>query len=295
MNNQSIALKEFNRITKTYKIQIPEDIKDVTKKLNALGGLLTASDWARAAIVMAWVRPTSGGRPKSDENSSLLTISDFAELGIQGLSTRDAVRHYYNAWKLTKLPIPQKGEIIHLPQIPFPSWSISIDMGGLKLSQSTEWYTPKGYIEDAREVMGSIDLDPASSETANKIVKAKRFISKEDNPDGLNQDWFGNVWLNPPYGTGSGLFTTKLIEEFEAKRINAAILLLNAYGFDNEWFQPLWKQIFCFTDHRIEFWSPDRESGGPANGNIFIYFGSNQEKFARIFSKFGNIACRWKA
>jgi hypothetical protein len=89
MNKQSLALKEFNQINQTHQVEIPEDIETVTSKLNILGGLLTASDWARAAIVRAWVKPTSGGRPKSGEFLPLLTISDFTQLGIQGLSTRN--------------------------------------------------------------------------------------------------------------------------------------------------------------------------------------------------------------
>jgi len=170
---------------------------------------------------------------------------------------------------------------------------IVIKMGGLKLSESIEWYTPAKYIEAARQAMGAIDLDPASTQMANNIVKAKRYITKDDDPDGLSQPWSGNIWLNPPYGKGSGLFTTKLLEEFSSGRVKSAILLLNAYGFDSFWFQPLWNYTICFTDHRIEFYSPQKESGGPANANIFIYMGKNPELFRKIFKQFGHIIRLW--
>ena len=156
-----------------------------------------------------------------------------------------------------------------------------IDLGGLKDSVHVEWYTPSQYIGAARAVLGGIDLDPASSELANETVKAERFFSEDD--DGLSREWAGRVWLNPPYGKGSGLFATKLVEEFSAGRVTAAILLLNAYGFDSSWFQPLWNYPICFTDHRIVFTSPNRETGGPANANIFAYLGPHDDDFIDAF------------
>jgi hypothetical protein len=45
-------------------------------------------------------------------------------------------------------------------------------------SGENEWYTPANYIEASRMVMGSIDLDPASSETANRTVCATAYYTK---------------------------------------------------------------------------------------------------------------------
>jgi ParB family chromosome partitioning protein len=164
------------------------------------------------------------------------------------------------------------------------------DLGGLKASVTVEWYTPARYIAAAREVMGGIDLDPASSELANETVGAPRFFSEEDN--GLEREWGGRVWLNPPYGKGTGLFASKLVEEYASGRVTAGVLLINAYGFDSGWFQPLWDQPLCFTDHRITFTSPQRGTGGPANANLFIYFGPAEQRFADVFAGFGAIVRR---
>lgn len=75
--------------------------------------------------------------------------------------------------------------------------SLSNDIGWRE-EKTVEWYTPQRYIEMAREVMGTIDLDPASNAIAQEWIKARVFYSQEE--DGLSQEWFGNVWINPPYG-----------------------------------------------------------------------------------------------
>lgn len=63
-----------------------------------------------------------------------------------------------------------------------------------------DWYTPPPVVAAARAVMGGIDLDPASCETANRVVRADVFWSEVDWP--LTRRWFGRVWLNPPFGGG---------------------------------------------------------------------------------------------
>lgn len=63
-------------------------------------------------------------------------------------------------------------------------------------SGNNEWYTPPKFIELARQVMGGIDLDPATSEVANRVVQAPKIFTAED--DGRAQQWSGRVWMNPP-------------------------------------------------------------------------------------------------
>jgi hypothetical protein len=168
-------------------------------------------------------------------------------------------------------------------------------------SKSNEWFTPAVYIEAAREVLGEIDLDPASCEQANRVVKATRFYTKED--DGLKQPWSGRVYCNPPYGRTNGksnlaVWTEKLLAEYGAGNVTAAIMLVNAEP-GTKWFQPLWWFPLCFTDHRIKFYTASGEPNAPTHSNCFVYLPPRDvwagdyrpftpaERFARVFNRFG--------
>jgi hypothetical protein len=162
-----------------------------------------------------------------------------------------------------------------------------IRFGSTMGSTTFECYTPAEYLDAAREVLGEIDLDPASSANANETVQAAEIFDADT--DGLAHDWHGRVWLNPPYGRSlTSSFVAKLVGEYNAGRVTAAITVLNAYGFDAAWFQPLFGHVLCFTDHRIKFYG-----GGPTFGSLFAYLGPEQRKFAKTFSQFGAVVRRW--
>src|SRR5260221_76020 len=165
--------------------------------------------------------------------------------------------------------------------------------------RSDEWYTPPQHIEAAWEVLGDIDLDPASCAAANEIVKAARYYTREEN--GLALPWYGRVWLNPPFGrvNGSGasmmkVFTQRLIEEYQQGNVTQAILL-STVQTNASWFHPLWNYPLCFSRKRVHFYKPtggkllrDGESTHML-GTVFVYFGPNEQKFIDVFSKFGRV------
>lgn len=97
-----------------------------------------------------------------------------------------------------------------------------------------EWYTPIEYIEAAREVMGGIDLDPATSPDAQERIKAGSFFTRDD--DGLRRDWHGRVWLNPPFAQPAiHHFAQKMADEVKAGHVSQAIMLTHNYT-DTAWF-----------------------------------------------------------
>ncbi|MCO5159655.1 MAG: phage N-6-adenine-methyltransferase [Mesorhizobium sp.] len=150
-----------------------------------------------------------------------------------------------------------------------------------------EWYTPGDHIALARAVLGEIDLDPASSHVANQTVKASRFFSQETN--GLEQEWLGRIWLNPPYAQPAiAHFADKMVAEWEAKRVTAAIVLTHNYT-DTAWFQKLARAAtaMCFTRGRVRFVSPTGELAAPTQGQAFFYFGHDVDAFAASFGEVG--------
>lgn len=153
---------------------------------------------------------------------------------------------------------------------------------------TTEWITPRAFIYIARQVLGDIDLDPASSDAAQRNVEARHYYTPYD--DGLEQRWFGRVWIAPPNGRSNGFasFTGKLINEWRAGRVTEAICLV-PNSTDTAWFHALMDAVEIWTAKtgRISFEARDRKSTTPANGQCFFYLGQNPKRFARCFRPLG--------
>lgn len=150
-----------------------------------------------------------------------------------------------------------------------------------------EWYTPAQYVDSARLMMGGIDVDPASSELAQQTVQAGEFFTIDD--DGLQREWNGRVWLNPPYAQPAiQHFMQKTVDEFKAGRMLEGIALTHNYT-DTQWFHLAAKEAsaICFTRGRIGFLNPEGKKAAPTQGQAFFYFGGRQEDFADEFCKFG--------
>ena len=154
-------------------------------------------------------------------------------------------------------------------------------------SGCNEWYTPERYLDLAREVLGEIDLDPASCAFANETVKARLFYSEDDN--GLTKPWHGRVWMNPPYSADLVLkFAEKFVGEYNDGNVTEGIVLVNN-ATETAWFASLVSAAtaVCFPRGRIRYQSQNRESLAPLQGQAFLYFGENGDKFLRVFSEIG--------
>lgn len=163
--------------------------------------------------------------------------------------------------------------------------------------ESNERYTPVHILDSVREVYGgTIDFDPASTKRANdRGVHATTFYDYKAN--GLNQQWRGKGWCNPPYGrvkdsvTGlQSLFIEKGLDHYYRGEVEAIMFLLNGNAIHRSWYYPLKEFPFCSYLGDIKFYSPTNgEFYKTGFGSIIVYVGDNTRKFYDVFRKHGMI------
>jgi phage N-6-adenine-methyltransferase len=162
-----------------------------------------------------------------------------------------------------------------------------VEPAPLSWSGAVEWFTPPEIVEAARQVLGGIDLDPASNDIAQQVVRASTYYTAET--DGLAHPWQGKVFCNPPYATGEiDRFVSKLVAEHTAGRVTEAVLLVHSRT-DTAWFHEAARSAaaICFTRGRVPFQRPDGSGDAPPIGSSFFYFGDAPERFVAIFGARG--------
>lgn len=150
-------------------------------------------------------------------------------------------------------------------------------------SNTGDWYTPPEIVEAVRDLFdGRIDLDPCSNSHEAPNVPALVHFTRED--DGLSREWFGRVYLNPPYGKGIGPWIEKVREEYEAGRVTAAVVLVKA-ATDTRWFRVLSERYpRCEVAGRLRFSGCKNPAPFPS---VLFYLGDEVQRFADVFGRFG--------
>lgn len=142
--------------------------------------------------------------------------------------------------------------------------------------ESVEHYTPVDIVAASRQVLGEIDLDPASCLQAQEVVGATVWYGtgSPDGEDGLTEPWGGSVFLNPPGGvvpdeylgmgtrSNAALWWAMLAGAWESGEVEAAIfvgftleVLRSAQGLGVPWPGDF---PLCFPASRIPFDTPNR-------------------------------------
>jgi phage N-6-adenine-methyltransferase len=149
-------------------------------------------------------------------------------------------------------------------------------------SGSEEWGTPEDFFKAIAWVWGPFDLDPCCT-PAN--AKAKRYFTKE--ADGLKQQWFGRVFVNPPFNRKKKMYVGPWVQKAEAERNNCkAIVMLLPARTGTKWWQeivmPAAHKIF-FVKGRLKFVQEGKDSAATFPSAIVIFLpegeGYNRPEF----------------
>lgn len=184
-----------------------------------------------------------------------------------------------------------------------------------------EYYTPQVITDLAHEVMGGIDLDPASCEIANQRVNASQFFNQVD--DGLSQQWYGRVFMNHPFHRGEKAckkkcvkvnckkptkanpnrrghciteeipsnmdWVNKFIDSYRNGDISEGICITFA-SMSESWLWGLLDYPVCYPKGRIHYYKPDgTQDRGAPKGSIITYLGPNVRRFAESFAMIGKV------
>lgn len=244
---------------------------------------------AKMGEITARMEKGSGGKPfQKDFTGNNEVTSKETQLSSIGLTKMQASRYetlsrHPEVIESAKEQARDNNELVTMSQILRDIKEQSHPHVSNNSRNDNEWYTPVEYLESARAVLGTINLDPASNEFANERVQAEMYYTEEDN--GLEQEWYGSIWLNPPYSSDS-------VKPFAEKLINSkfdeAIVLVNN-ATETEWFNLLISKAsaIVFPKGRIQFDKRDGKHGSPLQGQAFIYYGDNIDKFLSEFMKYG--------
>jgi len=170
-------------------------------------------------------------------------------------------------------------------------WFIASGQGSFNTG-SFEWYTPAWVYERARHVMGSIDLDPASSAQAQAFGNTSaRYFTKENNA--LERDWgdCGNVFCNPPYTVGGKSGATLFLKKFLNSDFKQGIWVVledsgTQYG---QFFWSLANAVFI-PKGRLHFVFQGKEKGTSTTRSTLVFgISVNVLKFWLAFKAHGQV------
>lgn len=150
--------------------------------------------------------------------------------------------------------------------------------------KSNDWITPKHIID----ALGVFDLDPSAC-IPQPWMCANQSYTIED--DGLSKEWFGRVWLNPPYGKESEPFLERLWKHGDG------IALIFARTETAMFFKHVWEKAdgLLFLKGRLFFHHPDgtrasSNSGGPS---VLIAYGDKNVKALECSGLPGSLIKEW--
>ena len=125
-------------------------------------------------------------------------------------------------------------------------------------SGNVEWYTPKKIVRVATRLMGVITLDPACSAHAFEYQgeHAESYYYEK----GLSLMWWGNVWLNPPFGLEIKDWIARLVKLYKEGEVKQACCI-TFNSTETDWGQMLLPYPQYFFKRSVKYIDSDKLRG----------------------------------
>lgn len=124
-------------------------------------------------------------------------------------------------------------------------------------AKSVEWLTPP----EIMEKLGAFDLDPCAP-VKRPWDTARRHYTIED--DGLSKEWFGRVWMNPPFGREAAIWLRRMADHGDG------IALIPARTETAMFYESVWNRAHAILFmkgrphfHRVDGTRAAANSGAP--------------------------------
>lgn len=156
-------------------------------------------------------------------------------------------------------------------------------------SGNVEWYTPWAIIECARALMGSIDLDPFSCHEANYRPEGIVALTYFSN-NGLIPDWYGNVWMNHPFGKEMNKIAIEKILYEHKKGVMVQACCITFASTSERWFKPLLEYPQFFFTGRTNYLdgATMQPVKGVTKGSVITFFPPRGMTYQDAVSKLHN-------
>lgn len=190
-----------------------------------------------------------------------------------------------------------------------PTTADGVDMSFVAGSKKDAWRTPPALYEPIAERIGGFDLDPCAGPPPEQLE-----LPGEEEPhpdlepteiaewnvtlptDGLAIDWYGDVWLNPPFSE-KGDWLAKAVEEWrdgDAERV--FIVTPDATDVAAWWHEYIAPNagVTYFVESRTDYIDPataDTASGVSFNTAVSV-FGSAPPELLRYWRDVGDLVVR---
>lgn len=152
--------------------------------------------------------------------------------------------------------------------------------------QVQDYYTPVDIVDAARQAMGGIDLDAASHFLANRKLRIPDYF--HTGRSAFTNDWYGRVWLNPPYGDNLPWFD-RILHYRATGDITDLCMLSPTWAFTTAIAQPFMELVSAHVllSPTPKFWGNRDKKTGSNHPHSVVYIGDRVEPFWRAFAPHG--------